>query len=281
MRHFPIEHGEDAPAAVMQEVAGAVVAVHDGYLLRRPWRIAAQAAHRCAGDRLRVAFIAFDHRLPGVERLTPAIGKIRRSKTLSDRQRIRIAARDPSENGKQLLADRRGMVAVRLGHHHRGDLAAVDAAHDEEGPFEQIAPGLEHQRLGHRHASVKRLVGQEFDLPVRVDQAAGRIAPQDQAARRAACLGIEAIGFAAGATRDAREIAHLHVPAPGLREIPLQLQRKRHAGAGRCHGAKSCADLNPDGACGPATSCSSTPRPRCTRPSSSLQVTSQSAWICR
>ena len=35
MRHFPIQHGEDPARAVMQEIAGPVVAVHDGQAVRR------------------------------------------------------------------------------------------------------------------------------------------------------------------------------------------------------------------------------------------------------
>src|SRR4029453_8885958 len=69
MRHLPIEHGEDAPATVVQEIARAVAARPDGYFLRRFWRIAAQPAHRRACDRLRVPFVTFDHRLPGVQSL--------------------------------------------------------------------------------------------------------------------------------------------------------------------------------------------------------------------
>ena len=46
-----------------------------------------------------------------------------------------------------------------------------------------------------------------------------------------------------------------------LGEIVLQPLAERFAGSGRIHGAKSSVDLNPDGACGPSASCSSTPRP--------------------
>ena len=63
------------PASVVQEVAGAVVAMHHGDLLRRRWRIAAQAADRGADDRLRMPLVALDHPLPVVERHAPAIGE--------------------------------------------------------------------------------------------------------------------------------------------------------------------------------------------------------------
>ena len=173
----------------------------------------------------------------------------------------RIAASDAAGNGKQVAADGRSVFAVGFESHHRRHLAAVDPAHDEERPLQRAALGFQRQRLRHRHDAVERPVGQKFGPPVGVDQAADGIAAQDHAFDLAADLRIEAIGLAAGAAGNPGEIAHRDFLAPLPAEISLQLLVERVAGSRRVHDAKSSVDLNPEGACGPSASCSSTPRP--------------------
>ena len=78
MRHLPIEHRANRPRGIEQEVAGAIVAVHDGNALRRRRRIAPHPTDRGANDRLRLEFVLVDDLFPLRELLRPSGVRLRR-----------------------------------------------------------------------------------------------------------------------------------------------------------------------------------------------------------
>ena len=68
------------PCDRRQEIAGAIVAMHDGDLLRRRRRIALQPADRRAHDRLRFALVLVDHFFPArhfVQRRNAHVARLR------------------------------------------------------------------------------------------------------------------------------------------------------------------------------------------------------------
>jgi hypothetical protein len=98
----------------------------------------------------------------------------------------------------------------------RARLEPAELLHDEERVVEPARVLFEPQRLGHRHrAAVEGAVGAELDRALGLDQAAGRIAAQDQPPRHLLVAGAvgqpEAVGLARGAAEDALEPADAHV----------------------------------------------------------------------
>ena len=140
------------------------------------------------------------------------------------------------------------MLAVRIGHECARGRATVDPVHDEERPLQRSGCHFQHHGFGHRHDVVKRLVRLELDPPVGIDQAADRIAAQDEATSCALRFGIETVGLATGAAGNALQVLDANVGAPESRQITRQSQVKTVVGHGRTHGAKSSVDWNPDGA---------------------------------
>ena len=222
----------------MQEIAGAIVAMHDGDLLRRRRRIAAQPADRGAHDRLRLALVASITACHSSQRRAPAIfrrwapSKIAQAAAPPDR-----AAR--CGRGSRRIARRsRAMRAIGIEVHHRRHQAAVDPAHDEERPLQRAAFGVQRERLGHRHRCRGRIIGAEFDVPLGLDQAAGGSRRRISRAFSPSIVGVEAIGLAAGAAGNAREIVHCDSAFHSFARC-CSSRSPRASAAARIHGAKS------------------------------------------
>jgi hypothetical protein len=228
--------------------------------------MAAQPADRGADDGLRVQLVGVDDAGPVVELAPPAGVQGRRLADLGDRQRRGVGAGDAAQRAEEVRAKRGRVRRVGVGRERAGRRAALDPRHDEERPLQLRALVLEDQRLRRGDAAaMERLQRQELAAPVGLDQAAGRIAPQDQRPPRAADLGVEAVGLAARPAGDARQRLDDDRLAPGAGQVGGQARRDR-----RAQGAKSSIWVKPEGACGPMASCSSTPRPTSGRPPSWL-----------
>src|SRR3981081_2516399 len=72
MGHLPIQYSAYRPIPIDEEIAGAVIAMHDGDALRRRRRISAEAPDRRERDRLRLECIRNEHGFPQVKLTTPA-----------------------------------------------------------------------------------------------------------------------------------------------------------------------------------------------------------------
>ena len=274
MRHFPIEHRQHPPGAVVHHIARAIVAVDQCDARGGRGRRGAQPADRGADDRLRREGIGIDHLFPIIERDAPALIGGGRVEMRGERRGVGVMRSEPAERSEELLAQRPGMIAepgaIERADHH----AVVDPLHQEEWAAKLRAARLQRDRTRHRHDPRRALIGAKFGFALGIDQPRRRLATQDQPPPLAVDEGVEAIGFAARPAGDARQIAdhHRRFPQPG--EIGFDRRTDlAHAG--------SSAAWKPDGACGPTTSCSSTPRPRFTVPSGAVIVTPTSAWICR
>jgi hypothetical protein len=96
---------------------------------------------------------------------------------------------------------------------------------------------------GRQAELVERLIGAIFRRTLRLDQAGGRIAAQDQLAFDAVVPRAEAIGFARGAARYARQTVHGEVGGAELgRQVIRQPERQRIV-----HGAGSKIPVRPCG----------------------------------
>ena len=169
-----------------------------------------------------------------------------------------------AEVAVELLADGPGVLAIGRDGERALRLAAVDAAHDEERPLEFGALLFQRHRLGHRQAAAEeRAEGEELQLALGVDQAADRVAAQDQAAGPAVDLDVEPVGLAAGPARDPGDGRDPRGRFPDAGQIGFELVLQGHL-------AMSIMPVKPDGPCGPMTSCSSTPRPLRTLPAASV-----------
>ena len=285
MTHLPVEDGADAPLGVEQEVARAVIAVHDREPPRRRRRIAAEPANRRARDRLRGELVLVDHPLPIVELAPPAT--LERG-CLELRREIRgIATRDLAEDPPLLLADGLDMVDVgRLREQPPVRNGVDDLLHDEKRPVEPARVRLEEERArdGHPRA-VKRLIRVILGRAVGLDETGRWVTSQDQSllafpaafdgthghairlARRAAVDALEGFDF------DARRLR------PAMLRDRRRSERRDHSSVG-AHRAPSRSSRRPEGSCGPRISCSSTPTPSFVRPFSRRRAP-QKAWTWR
>src|SRR5580698_5232328 len=93
MRHFPVEDGADFAVGIEQEIARAVVAMHDANLLRRWRRIALEPANGRACDRLRLALVLVDHLLPACYLVAPAELTVRWSVEVTKIDGVRLGRR--------------------------------------------------------------------------------------------------------------------------------------------------------------------------------------------
>ena len=221
MRHLPVEDREDLAFGRHQEVAGAVVGVHDGELRRRARRVAAQPADRRAHDRLGLELVLVDHALPVVELVAPARVEGPLLQHLGQAEGLGVGAVDLAEDRPLALADPLEVRGVGRREERLGArLAAAHLLHHEEGTLEPARVLLEPERGGHGHRSaVEGGIGRELDGALGLDQAARRIAAQDQPvllfARAAPAAQHQPIGLPRGAAVDAHEPFDAHVAGLG------------------------------------------------------------------
>ena len=224
MRHLPIQHRDQLPRAVVQEVAHAVIAMDDGQLRWRRRRVAAQTTDGGAHDGLGMLLVGVDHSGPIVQLAAPT--GLRRGSLgdIQDRKTFDGFAGDLAHRGEELPAHRFGVRAERVRVERAAGHATQHLAHDEERPFQFGAVDLQRQRLGRRDALAgEGADGEELHSPVGLDQAARRIAAQDQRRPRALGHGLEAIGLPARATGNARQPLHEGRLAAGPGEIGGEL----------------------------------------------------------
>ena len=133
------------------------------------------------------------------------------------------------------------MGSIGIHREGTGSLAPINAAHDEEGALQLGLGHFQRHRLRRRNpATIEGLIGQEFQAPVRVDQATDRVPAQDQALALAVDVNIEPVGFTAGTAGNPGQVKHLHRTTPETAQIAREL-------VGQTHFAKSVTPVKPAG----------------------------------
>ena len=207
----------------MQEVAGAIVAVHHRNAGGGRRRVATQTADGRADDRLRMLFVGVDDTRPIVQLTAPARRGLGRGPDLHKRQTRQRLGGDLAQDREELLANGLAIFAVGIGAERAGGRAAIDPPHDEERTIQLRAVFLQSDHLRRRDTLAnERAYGQELQPPVGVDQAAGRIAPQDVAVALPADHGVIAIGLAARPAGNPRQSLHRDGRAGGAGQISGQ-----------------------------------------------------------
>ena len=191
--HFPIQHGQQPASPVMQEVAGAIIAMHDADAFRRWRQIGAKPSKGGIDQWFRAESIGPERRFPMRQPRRSCIGRGHRGQACLGR----IGGMDAAQGREELLADGGGMITIRFRFEQAGGGPARHFAHQKAGGTKAFRALITEHGLGHRHlGSGKTLDGAIFGQPVGLDQARRRVAAQHQrlAPARYAC-GIKAIGL--------------------------------------------------------------------------------------
>src|SRR5277367_608101 len=159
MRHLPIEDGADIALPVEEKISRAVIAMHDGELLRGWRRIAFQPADGRARDRLRLALVFVDDFFPTRDFVAPGFVRVALAFQIAETDGVDIRGRDASEHIPELSTDFLAMSAIGIGIENGGDLTSRDLFHDEERPLQRFCFEFEHDGLGNRKTeTMKRLI---------------------------------------------------------------------------------------------------------------------------
>ena len=216
MYHLPIEHADDNTGCIKQQVASAVIAMHDGQPGGRRRGIAAQPAddgalHGLRFDSIRVENIDPNDRVAFAKRNAGSIAG-----NILVRPQAVGSVRAMSPRMRHLCRAIVGCRAAKGGAINRNGLASppVISAMMKKGCPRATEFLLEPEWFRHRHgAAEKRSQRFEFDAAIGVDQATGGIEAQDQAALAHGGTGTgpkhEAECFARGTARDALETLRL------------------------------------------------------------------------
>ncbi len=222
MGHLPVEYAVDLALDVIEEVAGAVIAMHHADLLGRRRRMGPQPADGGADDRLGRLFVLVDHPFPIVQLPLPTgVGRDRLERA-HQVELVWIGLGDFAEDGPFALGQGRQERQIGLGlQQHRPSFEAGDFLGDEEGVAQMALVLFQPQHFRHRHGrAVEGGIGGELHLALGVDQAGRRVAAQDQRLFdvlpvRSAIVEAKAVGFARGAAGDPRQGGDRHIFSAG------------------------------------------------------------------
>ena len=182
--HLPVQDAMDVALAVIEEVAGPEVAVHDANLLGgRRW-ICPQPADGGTGDGQGLGFVRVQHRLPHAQLADPAALGLGGRHDLVKAQGEGIRPGDLAQDGP--FVPGKGLVSgeIGLGPEQGGcRLETRDLRRHGEGQAQGFGPLLQPDHLGHRDLRAEEgAVGLELDPALGVDEADRRIPAQDHPA---------------------------------------------------------------------------------------------------